>query len=310
MAGMHEIRKSRPDAIWSTFPIATAHSIAATLAKKSGLPWVADFRDPMAQDGYPPDEATWRKYSQIEIATVHGAKCSTFTTPGAVRLYQDRYPEIVNRFALIENGYDEDTFSRVDTSGGPLNPGRRTVLHSGVIYPVERDPTCLFAALGKLKGAGEFAANPLVIRFRAPSCDDLLHELASRYQVAELIEILPSIGHEAAVQEMCRADALLLAQADNCNAQIPAKFYEYLRTRVPVITLADPAGDTAVAAREAGLSAIAALEDTDAIVRVFQTFLSTPENVTCASETAITSASRISRTAGLAEILDSQLRGG
>src|SRR5215212_6559377 len=46
--GLAMIRKYRPEVIWSTYPIATAHKIGHTLQRLSGLPWIADFRDPMA----------------------------------------------------------------------------------------------------------------------------------------------------------------------------------------------------------------------------------------------------------------------
>src|SRR3990170_1185865 len=46
-AGLRLIRAHRPDIIWSTYPIATAHLIGLTLHRLSGIPWVADFRDPM-----------------------------------------------------------------------------------------------------------------------------------------------------------------------------------------------------------------------------------------------------------------------
>jgi len=36
------------------------------------------------------------------------------------------------------------------------------------------------------------------------------------------------------------ADALLVMQASNCNAQIPAKIYEYLRAGKPILALTDP----------------------------------------------------------------------
>lgn len=58
--GLRMIREFQPQAIWSTYPIATAHLIGHELACRSGLPWVADFRDPMAQEGYPSDPKTWR----------------------------------------------------------------------------------------------------------------------------------------------------------------------------------------------------------------------------------------------------------
>ena len=59
---MKMIRELKPAAIWSTYPIATAHLIGAELHRKTGLPWIADFRDPMAQDGYPADPVIWNAF--------------------------------------------------------------------------------------------------------------------------------------------------------------------------------------------------------------------------------------------------------
>ena len=61
-AGLMLARTLRPVAIWSTYPIATAHLIGATLSRLTALPWIADFRDPMAQDGYPEDPQTWAAF--------------------------------------------------------------------------------------------------------------------------------------------------------------------------------------------------------------------------------------------------------
>ena len=47
-----------------TYPIATAHLIGAELQRRSGLPWIADFRDPMAQPNYPRDPAIWQSFKQ------------------------------------------------------------------------------------------------------------------------------------------------------------------------------------------------------------------------------------------------------
>ncbi len=61
---MQLIRDSKVSVVWSTFPIATAHAIGRDVAVRSGLPWIADFRDPMWQGDYPPDpamNAAWRR---------------------------------------------------------------------------------------------------------------------------------------------------------------------------------------------------------------------------------------------------------
>jgi len=46
------VLRRQPAIIISTYPIATAHLIGWALHRLTGLPWVADFRDPMAQDAY------------------------------------------------------------------------------------------------------------------------------------------------------------------------------------------------------------------------------------------------------------------
>jgi glycosyltransferase involved in cell wall biosynthesis len=269
--GMALIRRHRPRAIWSTYPIATAHEIGAALQRKSGLPWIADFRDPMAQDSYPADPLTWKAYERIERHALLTAATSTFTTPGAAAEYARRYPGAASRIEVLENGFDEASFAGVDpiasAAKGPLNPGAITLLHSGIVYPSERDPTQLMVALRRLRDAGAIAPGALKLRFRACIADELIHRLAAEQGVNDFVETLPAMPYRLALEEMLRADGLLVLQANNCNAQIPAKVYEYIRAGRPVLGLADPSGDTAGVLRAAGYAHLAALESADAIVQ-------------------------------------------
>lgn len=125
--GMRIIRKLSPAAIWSTYPIATAHLIGLALHQRSGLPWIADFRDPMAQDGYPADPITWQQFKSIETQAAQHAAAMVFTTPGACDDYRQRYPQAASRIHLIENGYDEAPFREIAPSEQPLEIGRAHV---------------------------------------------------------------------------------------------------------------------------------------------------------------------------------------
>ena len=303
VSGLLALQKYRPAAIWSTFPIATAHMIGGTLARASRLPWVADFRDPMAQDGFPVDPAQWRRYDQIERRTIARASASVFAAPSALAEYRTRYPSHADHMHLIENGYD-DTLTTPDTGSAPLNPGRLTVVHSGIVYPSERDPSQLFEALAHLKASVPAQLDRLRLRFRGAVHEDLLHTLASRYGVEAFIEVCPLTDYRSATREMLAADGLLLLQASNCNQQIPAKFYEYLASRRPILTLADPAGDTAQGARSAGLDALAPLDDAAAIATLLKHFIDDPVNGTRATEASVQAASRRARTAVLATLLN------
>ena len=307
--GLKLIAKFKPQAIWSTYPIATAHLIGMALHQRTGLPWIADFRDPMAQEGYPTDPQLWAAFDRIERQAIELASVSTFTTPGAAAVYRQRYPNFAQKISVLENGYDEESFAqseRVEPQPQPLLPGIVTLLHSGIVYPQERDPAPLMAALQRLKAGGHIAAANFRIRFRAAIHDALLHTLAERLKIEDLVETLPAIGYAAALQEMRRADALLVMQSAGCNDQIPAKTYEYLRAGRPVICLSDPAGDTAGVLRAAGLTDIARLDDAVDIEHKLKRFIDLVRRGRAAlpPPTAVASASRAGRSIQLATLLD------
>ncbi len=307
--GLAMIRKYRPDAIWSTYPIATAHEIGHTLHRISGLPWVADFRDPMAQDGYPADPKTWKRFRHIEEQVLREASFSVFVSPGAARTYRERYPDLPDAsFNVIQNGYEEEVFTPLDEAfpeAGPLLPGRLTLVHSGIIYPKERDPTQFFQALRMMLDDGRLQPRDLRVRLRASANETLLGKMIDTFRVAEVVELAPAIPYRLALQEMMRADALLVLQAGDCNDQIPAKVYEYLRCRRPVITLTDPAGDTAGLLRDAGMHHIARLDSAEDIARQLRNFLDLVGRgqAPLPREAFVTAASRLERTRELAGML-------
>jgi glycosyltransferase involved in cell wall biosynthesis len=311
-AGLRLIRESRINAIWSTYPIATAHVIGAALQQGSKLPWLADFRDPMAQEGYPPEPKTWRSFKDIESRALHAARFSIFTTPGAARVYQKNYPEARERITVVENGYDEQTFAELERSSvdrTPLTPGAITLLHSGIVYPSERDPTCLFSALGQLAASGKVRPGELRMRFRAPVHDTLLKSMARQFGVEPYIEVLPPLPYREALLEMMRADGLLVLQAANCNEQIPAKIYEYLRCGRPVLGLTDHEGDTATVLRDAGLDTVASLSSIQEIMNTLSVFIRAVRDghAPLPRHDAVLAASRRRRTRGLADLLERAL---
>jgi len=216
-------------------------------------------------------------------------------------MYRRRYPAAADRISVIENGFNEQSYAGIPTAGPPLVPGRRTLLHSGIVYPSERDPTQLLAALAMLKRSGR--TGDLLVRFRASAHDDLLRNLARRNDVEDLIELAPPLPYKEALVEMHRADGLLVLQASNCNEQIPAKVYEYLRARRPLLALTDPSGDTADVLRRCRIRYIAPLDDAGAIQSILPQFMADLAGA-LPSERAVAACSRESQTQELAALLD------
>lgn len=309
--GLRMIRQYRPDVIWSTFPIATAHLVAYQLHRLSGIPWVADFRDPMIGHVLDDDARPSRALQRIERNVVESASRIVFVTPSARALYRARYRSVPSdRFVVIENGYDEESFAAAERALPAARPRVEhfTLLHSGIVYASERDPTALFKALRRMRTDGRVSAGTLRVRFRAPVNSELLLRLAAESQVQDLIEICPPVPYHEALQEMLGADGLLVMQGSSCNQQIPAKLYEYLRARRPVLGLAAPEGDTGKAMLDAGVTHVASLEDTFAIEAALTRYLVEARQALASStlprDTHLQSMSRRARTQALAAVLD------
>lgn len=307
--GKRLVRERRVDALWSTYPIATAHLIAAKIAGSTGVPWVADFRDPMAQDGYPPEPRQKRSFERIEALVARDAARLVFVTPSAQRLYRERYCEKPSEhFLLLENGYDEGAFERLVDTVRPRNP-TPLLLHSGIVYPQERDPEALFTALGRLARCGSIRAGDFLLRFRAPVHSGLLRTLAEQHGVTSFVDICPRIPYEDALREMIQADALVVMQGTNCNEQIPAKLYEYLRAQKPILPLSDPIGDTGATLAALGYPLVTKLESVEQIMTNLPLFLDALRDgrLPTASSSAVARYSRRTLTGRFAEILVSAL---
>lgn len=306
-AALWEISRWRPHAVWSTFPVATAQLIAASVQRRRRLPWVADFRDLMTEDDFPADPAVRANWRRIEESVVHGASRVVFTTRGAATVYAQRYPQVpAHHWACIANGYAEEDFVAAEREVRPRTDRRVQLLHSGLLYPSERDPTAFFAALAAMRRAGEVSARDLVVTLRATGHDARLVEMIRAAGIEDLVEIQPAISYRAALAEMLAADGLLVLQAANCNHQIPAKLYEYLRASRPILALTDPAGETARTLRDGGVGSIAPLDQSERIRALLKRFLQDKSAGTAsrAMPGYAASFSRRAQTAELATLLD------
>ena len=273
--GLRAIRKNRPSAIWATFPLPSALVAGIVLTRLTGLPLVADLRDPILYETWP-DGAWERKvYGVIERALVRNAAAIVLTTPGARRLYQERYPQHAQKFHTIANGMDPvDDTARTTTPEPDASQRPITLVHSGLMEMPDRDPTAFFAALRDLATQGDLANHRVRVVLRASGRESLYNEMLRANGVSELVEIAPRVSRADAVAEMHSASALLLFQGKHCNRQIPAKAYEYLILGKPIVCLADRGGDThALVHDEWHVPYCADMEDPGDIARTLRAFL-------------------------------------
>ncbi len=309
-SGLALIRKHKPDVILSTYPIATAHLIGLVLSKLSGTPFIADFRDSMFDDTYPKQKGMRFIHRTIERWVINACRYAIFTTPGAVRLYRSRYPNIsTGNFKLITNGYNEDIFREIESDlpshkiDEVVKSDRLVLVHSGVIYPDERDPKYFFQAISELKRDNLVNGDDLQILLRATGHDDIYHKQLKKFAIDDIVHLMPGIDYRDALIEMMSSDGLIVLQGSSCNHQIPAKIYEYFRAKKPIIALTDRHGDTGVLLKQAGIITIADLNDVVAIKNTLLEFLVliNTNNASVATEDVIRRYSRRNITKDLAD---------
>ncbi len=320
-AGLRLIRNLQPEVIWSTFPIATAHLIGFALHRWTGLPWVADFRDPMTEidpdthQKFPMDPRLYKVRSWVEELAIRNCQRAVFVTPGALKIYRDRYPERAGVMRLVANGYDEQSFAAAERARSPRKQSGRPLelIHSGTLYPgPDRDANGLLAALAQLRQAGQISAGTLRVRLRATGYDEYYRERIAHYGVGDLVSLEPAIPYHAALAEMLDADGLLLFQGSTSNPAVPAKLYEYLRARRPLFALVDDRGDTAAVLREANIGTFAPLDSSDRIAMGLLQFLEQIRSGTAriASDSEIERHSRKHKALEMAHIFEEVMREG
>ncbi len=276
-AGLHAIRKHRAEILFTTFPICSAVLIGLILHRLTGKPLVVDFRDSMTEDSYPRDPRMRRLWRWIERHAVRRAARVIFTTSSTRRMYLERYPDLpAQKCLVISNGYDEEDFTGLSMrQNAPAAEKPLRLLHTGTLYPEERDPRPFFRAVSRLKSEGRIGKDTLQIAFRAPGSENFYRSMLNELNIADIVQLQPHIPYHLSLQECANADALLLFQAANCDHQIPAKAYEYLRVQRPVLALTTQTGDTADLLNETGGTTIVDLASADDIHRELPSFLDT-----------------------------------
>jgi glycosyltransferase involved in cell wall biosynthesis len=229
---------------------------------------------------FPTDERLRTARLWVEQRVARRATATTFCTDSARRIYQERHPDRrPGQLAeVIANGFDPEPFAQVEAESPPCHAdgaaqGGLTLVHSGTLYPgPDRDPGAFLAALQALRSKAALPPGLRVV-LRATGFDRTYAPLIERLGLTDVVQLAPSVPYRAALAEMLAADGLLLFQGHTSNPAVPAKVYEYLRARRPILALADGAGETAGLLRRAGVGRIVPIDDPVAIEAALGEFL-------------------------------------
>lgn len=226
-------------AVLSSSPPVSAHLAARDFARRTGVPWIADWRDPWT--AHMEGEGRRRtRARQVETALLREAHRVTCATEGLGRIL-DHLGGGALRPVTIRNGFDPEDFA------GPAPPapvGPPFVLHAGTLYGRDQDLSTFLDAFARHREGAEEPRPTL--RFLGKLDPHTLGLIRDR-GLGDATGVEGFATHRDTVAAMRSASLLLLLtwsrDSELGRAICPAKMYEYLAAGRPILALGQPGSE-------------------------------------------------------------------
>ena len=240
--GMRVAGKWRPDVIYASGPPFTSLMVAARLARKLRVPWVAELRDLWSSSSYYP----WSRIRQridrtIEYRALSSASGFVGATAAISRELQAVYGKpsetVLGGFEplspdLLKTKADEDARSSSTEHANTYDGRPLRIVYTGTIYRDKRDPGLLFEALRELPRGS------VLVDFYGRHLEPV-HAAIREYDLAGVVTVHGNVSYSDALRAQASADLLLLLLwlDPGDDGSIPAKVYEYLSARRPILAI-------------------------------------------------------------------------
>ncbi len=218
------------------------------LKERTGLPLVADFRDPWTL--FKPEAARglrFRVNRHFEREVLRGADAIICNHRPMLEDFGRIEPSCREHCEVITNGFDPADFENL-----PASPSGGDLVHTG--YAWEDSPQPMIQALGALRDKGALPGS-----FRARFLGGLPPtslRTVGELDLEDVVEVQPRTDHASAITAMRSAGCLLLLLPSSPAGSkwYPAKFFEYMAVGRPVLCVA-PRGIAFDLALESGCGA-------------------------------------------------------
>ncbi len=240
--GARIIRTRKPALIYSTGGAYSAHMAGYWLARRYGLPWIAEIHDPMILDTQPKNSRVRFSGWLEEIICKHADVVWWFTEE-ALKRARARHPELGERGHCLIPGSNPPEFPRapyrrskhlvIGHFGSLAETRNLEIFLLGLRRILEKNPQWAEDIRLHLYGGGLDAISARAIR-------DFPHpEMIEQFGRLETDPKTGESGRDQVLKRMNAVDCLLLLHGTIpvCEEYIPSKMYEYLWTQRPILAL-------------------------------------------------------------------------
>lgn len=250
--------------LFSSYPPGGVLLAGLLAAYRERIPWIADFRDPLAG----PDPGRLRFAGPI----VAGLRAAVFRKAGAIIAntelmgagWASAFPRARSRMHVIWNGFDPE--ERPTARGIPARP-YRLLVHAGTLY-VGRNPNLILESLARLRETEPEAHAVRVLLVGPLECDAGLDEaLCARTAREDWLDFRPkTIPQHEARKATEEADLLLLLQPQS-KIQVPGKLFEYISIGRPIVAVVPRSSTAEYVLAHAGVPHVCIYPDDEPAVR-------------------------------------------
>ena len=255
------------DLIVSTGPPQSMHLIGRRLAAETGLPWIADFRDPWTKIFYfkhlSMTRATQKWHEKMEARVLDEATAIVAVSPLVQQEFQAMTKTPVE---LITNGFDECDFPAgkcIEAAGGPSS--EFTVTHTG-LFAADGNPTVLWEVLAEKCKTEEAFSKALKINLIGKTDEQIIKAVKDAGLSGNLID-MGYQPHAVAIEQQRKASLLILPlrKEPEYKAVLPGKLFEYIAAMRPVLGIGQPDGAMAMILDKTKTGTVLDWNDKDAI---------------------------------------------
>jgi len=265
------LQKHPVDIIISTGPPHSMHMIGMGVSDATGIPWIADFRDPWTNiDFYKQMRLSTRAdriHRRLEREVLQKADRVVTVSQSWAR---DMETLSNRKVDVITNGFDPADFVDDEEPGEELS-----LTHVGSIS-IERNAIMLWEAIEEVLERSEEIALKFKLRLIGPVDQAVISAIKQWPLLGDRFEHIPWQDHSSAVLSIKRSRVLLLLVNDSPNSagRLPGKLFEYLGASRRVLSIGPKKGDVLEILRQSGAGVCIPLNDkagmVNALVEVLQ----------------------------------------
>ena len=256
------LKSNKVDLIISTGPPHSMHLIAQKLKKKTGVKWLADFRDPWTDLYYNKEfkqlSFAKKKNKKLETSVFKNADC-VLTVSNSLK---KEFAKSASRVEVITNGFDDEVL----TDNTIELDKKFTISYIGLL-PKQSNPKLFFKVLRELCLENDDFKNDLKLNFIGDISEEVKQEI-QKNNLQENTSFDGYVPHKKAIEYQKKSQVLLLLipNVKNSDGILTGKLFEYLTAKRPILAIGSVTGDLSEVLKNTNAGVVVGFNDENTLI--------------------------------------------